>query len=79
MLSKQDIQKNVLTIINDIPEGVILEAAAKTRSAEEALAVLRPLRPADLRHGHRVLDPLAGGETALGGGPPPLHAPDAGS
>lgn len=40
MLSLHDIQHRVQTILATIPDGVILEAATKTRTAEEAGAVI---------------------------------------
>ncbi len=40
MVSRQDIQQRIINIKKNIPNHVILEAAAKTRSVDEALAVI---------------------------------------
>lgn len=40
MSDNQAIQQNVHELIKSLPEGVILEAAAKTRSAEEVVAAI---------------------------------------
>jgi len=40
-LNSEQIEQNARRILDQLPEGVVLVAAAKTRSAEQVLAVLR--------------------------------------